>query len=402
MVEYDLSSINGINAAEIFSDNNTDNIDKLKLIHKHWIQNDKPYNILKYDRKNITYDMFDSTGLFRSVIYSNKKINVFSPPKALNISVFINKYKAEDCVVEEFIEGTMINLFYDSDVEKWEIASKSSIGGNVTFFKDQPTFSDLFYDVCNELKIDFANFSKEYCYSFIMQHPKNKFVRQINEKKLYLITCYKIDNNTYKVTEIPRHFHTYTYENMSFPEFNNFESFNELLDKYGSMNTNCNIMGVVIHHKSGIRTKIRNPNYEYLKHLRGNSSKLQYQYLCLRKMGQVKDNLRFFPDNKAQFKVFKIQLHMFTDNLYTNYIKCYMKKDKPLTEFPKQFRTHMFNLHKYYLYIKPYGGYINKSVVINYINNLDSAKLMYSLNFHLRDAVQIDQNTANMVVEEVS
>ena len=48
----------------------------------------------------------------------------------------------------------MINLFYDNDINKWEIASKTTVGCNITFFTDQPTFSELFYDICKELNIE--------------------------------------------------------------------------------------------------------------------------------------------------------------------------------------------------------------------------------------------------------
>ena len=394
---YNLLLIDGINLKECFQNNNLEILENSKLIHKHWAKNDKIYHILKYDKTkmktdncNITTDNCNITtdncniGFIRSVIYSNQKINVFSPPKAINISIFIKNYREEDCIAEELIEGTMINVFYDHDINKWEIASKTSVGGNVTYFQDQPTFSELFYECCDELAINMDNFCKEYCYSFVMQHPKNKFVLPIFLKNLYLIAVYKIDNNTYNVHTIPREEYSKNLCNIKLPNRYEFNCYDELIDNYGSMNANINILGAVIYHKDGERTKIRNPNYESLKHLRGNNPKLQYQYLCLRKLDQVKQYLKFFPESKTQFGIFRGQLHIFTDNLYTNYIKCYIKKQKPLLEFPKQFRAHMYNLHKHYLSIIANKGYINKQVVINYINTLEPARLMYSLNFHLR------------------
>ena len=84
----------------------------------------------------------------------------------------------------------MINLFYDSTISKWEIATKTTVGGKVSFFKDQLTFSDIFEEICKELNINFDMFSKDNCYSFVMQHPKNRFVIPIVDKKLYLIAIY--------------------------------------------------------------------------------------------------------------------------------------------------------------------------------------------------------------------
>ena len=385
-IEYDLSSINGIKIENLLEKNNIDNMNH--LIHKQWVKNEKIYDIIKYDKSLLSYDMIKTIGKFRSVIFSNKKLLSFSPPKSLNSSIFMDRYKESECIAEEFIEGTMINLFYDYDINKWEIASKSSVGGNITFFKDQPIFSKLFEDICSENNINLNNFDKQYCYSFVIQHPQNRFVIPIKEKKLYLIACYKIDKENYKIIEVPKY--NLNMENIILPQVSYFTSYSELTNIFASMNTDPNIMGVVIYHKDGIRTKLRNPNYEYIKQLRGNNSKLQYQYLCLRKLDKVKDYLKYFPENRKQLHVFRKQIHKFTENLHSNYIQCYIKKEKLLKEFPPQFRIHMYNLHQKYLELREYGGYINKTIVIEYINNLDSAKLMYSLNYHMRKIIEHD------------
>ena len=389
--EYDLSSIKGIIPNDIENCDNhkyTNFINTrgdYKLIHKNWVKNNITYEIIKYDKTLLTYDIIDKMGIFRSVITHKNKLLCFSPPKSYNINLFMIEHSSEECFSEEMIEGTMINLFFDKNINNWEIATKSSVGGNVTFHKEQPMFSELFYEICTELGVDFNNFNKEYCYSFVMQHPQNKFVLPLTEKKLYLIAVYHIDTDLYKITEIPKYQFINQMGKILLPQIYNFTSYDELIYLYGSMNTPIHIMGIMIYNKNGQRTKLRNPNYEYVKHLKGNSTKLQYQYLCLRKLGQVKDNLRFFPENKTKFSVFKEQLHLYTNNLYTNYIKCYIKKEQQLKEFPHQFKTHMYDLHQHYLSIKPQNGYINKVVVINYINNLDSARLMYVLNYHLRE-----------------
>jgi hypothetical protein len=183
-----------------------------------------------------------------------------------------------------------------------------------------------------------------------------------------------------------------------FPEIYKYEKYSDLIDKYASMNTPYHIVGVVIFNKlTGERTKIRNPVYEQVRNLRGNQPKIQYQYLCLRKEGKVGDFLKFYPENKKEFSSFRDQIHLFTETLYSNYVSCYIKKEKPLKEFSEQYRTHMFNIHKMYLDdLREKKLFVTNSVVIKYVNEMHPSLLMYCLNFQMRkrnvDTIVADNN----------
>ena len=50
----------------------------------------------------------------------------------------------ENCIAEEFIEGTMINLFFDHENQEWEIASKSAIGAKNNFFVSDNNINKTF------------------------------------------------------------------------------------------------------------------------------------------------------------------------------------------------------------------------------------------------------------------
>ena len=70
----------------------------------------------------------------------------------------------------------------------------------------------------------------------------------------------------------------------------------------------------------------------------------------------------------------------------SNYIRCYIKKEKVLKEFPEKYRTHMYKLH-HEIYLKtlmPEQKYVNKEVVINYFNELHPAKQMFVMNYDVR------------------
>jgi hypothetical protein len=152
------------------------------------------------------------------------------------------------------------------------------------------------------------------------------------------------------------------------------------------MNTSYNILGFILYNKeTGERCKIRNPVYEEVRKLRGNQPKLQYQYLSLRKEGKVSSFLKYYPENKKDFTMFREQLHNFTKYLYKNYVSCYIEKTKPLINYPEQFRTHMYHIHQIYLTtLKEKKQHVTNTVVINYVNNLHPNLLMYCLNYNLR------------------
>jgi hypothetical protein len=90
-------------------------------------------------------------------------------------------------------------------------------------------------------------------------------------------------------------------------------------------------------------------------------------------------------ESKKDFSSFRDQVHLFTDTLFTNYVSCYIKKEKPLKDFSDQFRTHMFNIHQKYLNeLREKKHFVTNTVVIKYVNELHPSLLMYCLNFQMR------------------
>jgi hypothetical protein len=374
---------------------------------------DQIFNVIRYDKKTLTPDLNSTYGLCRSIIVnSHKKVVSFAPPKSISYDVFSKMYPAEapHLVAQEFVEGTMINVFWDETSGYWEFATRSTVGASSKFYKKM-TFRDMFLDAANANNLCLDTLDKSHCYSFVLQHPENRIVVPFSNPQLYLVAVYSIDNtpDNIKVTSHDIYeiksmglFDTTT---VKLPERYEFTSYNELVDKFGSMNTPYDCLGVVIYNKeTGERTKIRNPVYEQVRHLKGNQPKMHYQYLCLRKEGKVGDFLKYYPENKYEFANYRNQLHSFTYALYQNYISCYIKKERPLLEFSQQFRTHMFNIHQIYItQLKEQKLHVNNAIVINYVNGVHPSLLMFCLNFHMRkkntdrtwdqNTQWVDQNT---------
>ena len=394
-----LSQIPGFNALLHNDDNTNSSILKLnKVVCKS--SNNQTYKVIRYDKNLLAYDLVKTYGLARSIVVnSDNRVVSFSPPKSIPSDDFIRNYfdNKEDIIAEEFVEGTMINVFWDPKIGlsgAWEISTRNTIGATSAFYKssNSKTFRTMFLEAAKaaNLVLDFLN--PLYSYSFVLQHPENRIVVPFKETKLYLVAIYYIDNsdssniavhmiNMDDVKKID-----WRGANIHFPQKYSFEKYSELIEKYASMNTSYDTLGVILNNiKTGERAKIRNPVYEQVRNLRGNQPKLQYQYLCLRKEGKVKDFLQFYPENRKEFSSFRDQIHLFTETLYSNYVSCYIKKSKPLIEFSEQYRTHMFNIHKKYMdELREKKLFVTNTVVIKYVNELHPSLLMYCLNFHMR------------------
>lgn len=400
---YNLSSIPGFD--ELIKNNNDSesNILKLNKIQCTTL-NKQNYGVIRYDKNILTPELIHNFGLCRSiVINSTNDVVSFAPPKSLPLDVFINKYpnKTTNLLAQEFIEGTMINVFWDKNIGQngdWEISTRNIVGATSSFYKNYPnkSFRDMFFEACIYNNVILNNLNKANCYSFVLQHPNNRIVIPFSHPQLYLVAVYTISKiNKHIGDEIIVHSHNieeikkepyWSYTTIKFPETIEWNNYDDLKNQYDSMNNPYDILGVVIHNlDSGERTKIRNPVYEQVRHLRGNQPKLQYQYLYLRNQGRVSEFLKFFPENKHMFAIYRDQVHLFTTTLYNNYISCYIKKERPLIEFPQQYRTHMYNLHQKYLnQLKNNKLHITNTEVIRYVNELHPSILMYSLNYHHR------------------
>ena len=387
----------------------TDYADILKLISDNNYAQDKHIKVknfehlfvLKYNKSKLTTENINSLGLFRSIIVNKEgHIVSFAPPKSIDFDIFSQSNKYEDCYIQHFPEGTMINVFFDKELDDWQIATRSSIGAKCNFNMDSNiTYRYMFLDAMNHIGLEFEDLDKNCCYSFVLQHPQNRIVVPISQPTLILTNKYKIDNNlifnnnsfckTPKFSTLPMH----TINNKPFKESVNYngDNWKQLSDHFFSDNLPYQLQGVMIWNNKGQRTKIRNSNYEKVKHLKGNSPKIQYHYYYLRQNGAVGDFLKYYPEYKGEFSDFRRELHKYTTQLYQNYIKCFIKKEKPLVEFPYQFKTHMFKIHELYLNdLKLDGKFVNKQVVMNYVNTLPPPRLMHVIN-HIKKQYDKDQ-----------
>lgn len=398
MTVYSLNSIPQIDDLLFNSEKRNEIAKSLNLKYNVWKhKNGVTYHILKYDKDWLVRENLKSFGLLRSIIFKdNGTIVSFSPPKSL-LTEMLKIDLESDYVAETFVEGTMINVFYEVETNSWEIATRSSVGGGMCFFmengfKEENTFKYMFDEVCQYVGLNLNHLNKKYVYSFVMQHPRNRIVTIIKEMSLFLVDVYQIeDSKTIRVVSINSELKQLGIETSKVKLVNSISLKNEddlkmCIESMASMNTAYDTVGVVIKNNMGERYKFRNPNYEHVRQLRGNQPKLQYQYINLRQTGKVAEYLQYYKEHKKPFNDFRNMIHAYTNELFSNYIRCYIKKEKELKEFPEKYRIHMYTLH-HEIYLKtlmPEKKYVNKEVVIHYFNGLHPAKQMFVMNYDMR------------------
>jgi hypothetical protein len=335
----------------------------------------KDYKILKYVKESLNDENVNSLGLFRSVILKNNKLVSFAPPKCNIKEEYVDK---ETNVFEEFVEGTMVNLFYDGD--EWVIATRSNISGSNNFFKGSKSFKTMFLEASVYYeKFSFDLFNKEYVYSFVLQHKENRMVLEVEDPKLYIVEIYKCNEKT--VERISLEEECNVMNMVDIPDKYEVSTLEEAVSKYTDESTNHIIQGVLV--KDGLkRYRLRNPNYEEVRKLRGNQPKIQYQYYSLRKEGKLNNYLRYYPEHRELFNKLRDELYGFTNELYYNYVSCFIKKEKGLKSYNGKYKQHMYKLQKHYIEeLSVNKKRMTLREVINYVSNLEPAELMYSINF---------------------
>ena len=236
----------------------------------------------------------------------------------------------------------------------------------------------MFFEIFHELELDLSDLKKTHCYSFVMQHKENRIVSPINKNQIYLAESYKLsdepiiesDYDDDLISKCP----SLIINNIPYTDCH------KMISYYSSTEmTPYYVMGIVIRNlETGYRSKIRNPNYEIVRKIRGNQSNDLYNYLCLRKNGNLSTYLQYYPEDKKKFYKYRELVHIATLKLYNMYQTCYIYKKNSLNEFPTAFKTHIYKLHYevYLLQLKPEQKNMRFVNVKEYVNNMHPSLLI--------------------------
>ena len=370
------------------------------------------YFLVNYDKKILQKRIDDGVEYgyeqyVRSVILNaSRKIVCFSPPMCEPIPRFKDNSGIKNVLefsrvkfAEDFVEGTMVNLFYNpsNDVQGWEFSTRNVVSPaekreNGSGAVDKKCFRRMFLEACAAVGLKFDDLPKEYSYSFVLQHPGNTIVAPVKSMALYIVamyyiegaTVYEMDRSVVKWSEFSSVCHP-----ARFGLLNGEEDFQQILNVWASNNSVYYYPGVVFRTHEGARYKFRNPNYEFTKNAKGAAEKSRFVYLHLKKLEKLQSHFDRFPENELEFFRHSTNFYNYVHNLHKNYMDCYIYKRKPLKEYEIEYKKNMFQLHEQYkMVLKATGKRVNMEVVIEFMNQQSLSSQLFVLK-KFEDSVNI-------------
>jgi len=275
-----------------------------------------PYTLIKYQPENKYNPLFRH---FRSVIYKGDTLICMSPSKSVPLDESI---PLADYTVEDFVEGIMINAFYD---DGWKIATKSNIGANCTFDSTR-TFAELFDDCKAAMGLSLDTLNPEFSYSFVMQHPDHRIVT-LTKPTLTCVAKFK-EQEEFLSDLFP-------------PTRHVFSSWDEA--KAAAQKGLCK--GLVFKYK-GKRSKIRNVLHHSIETMKLNVP-FPERYVKMRNKPQLAEYLFYFPEEKEKAAALETKIQNKTLLLHNTYRNCFMFKKEKAKDHPM--KSVLYDLHTIYL-----------------------------------------------------
>jgi hypothetical protein len=324
------------------------------------------YKIIRYE-KGVSKFNVAHVPYFRSVIWNiNENIPVcVAPIKATNNNFPYNTL--EECinnevVCEEFLEGFMINVFKTHD--DIYISSRSKLDATGRFYSTR-TFKDLFTEAylntnyhgvqSNDINItdllngvivnpDMSRDEVAIFYSYIVQHPEHRIVKNINELQVHKVISGTVYNNGKVV--INKLYDTIPQIRLT--EYDGAMSVNDFKQMIFTEN-GWGFQGIVFTDKNGNRWRYRSDKFMSVKSLRGNSSNMLTRYAQLVEQNLTKKYLEYYPEDEIYFSFFNLYFTVHVTNLFELYQKLHIYKSITRDEINKMYLPHLYNIHGYYL-----------------------------------------------------
>ena len=339
------------------------------------------YRVLRYVKGQTNMKLDHSTWM-RSVVWdtlTNRPVCV-APPKAYKTAV----PTGETLKIQDFLDGTMVNAFITKDdPSTLQIASRTQLGATGTFYSEK-TFGELFdeaaqtmgyssrNDLCSILPKPSSDEVATFV-SFLLQHPEHRVVSRPRNAKLFIVHMGTVKEDG--SLEVKEDLKDSAYTQFAIPAYpmTGFRKETDLDSFFKGMieSKGWFFQGLTFKDGKGHRWRMRNPNYLYLRGLRGSEATEAERFLRLRHEGMVVEYLKHYSEERQTFWDLEQQLRAATKLVFDSYCEVHKSHNKKLADLPKAVQPCVFRLHSHYLEdLKPKGESIKMKDAVEVVNKM--------------------------------
>jgi len=329
-----------------------------------------PYAIIYYNKKKSNMAL-PHVPLCRSVIW-NKVTNqpvMAAPARGRQfleaVADGVTADGGSDFIVEDYLDGVMINMFYDSVKLEWALATRTQIGATGNFFGKR-SFADLFWETFKTAGLTLEDLDTSACYSWVLQHPEERVV----VAPAYGIPTITLVQGPGFPAEKLQKFCPKKYE------LKTLEDIKEFVTLQGKK-LGAQWQGVCLKVGSGVRYKLRTNEYDEARHLRGNQAKRTYTWLERWSEGRLGAYLRLYPEEQCDADRVISEFKACTQELHDLYMSVYRRKELPLGRAPQKFRKLLWDAHQ-----AGRGAYFPH--LREFMNEQDTARKLWLVNYQAR------------------
>jgi hypothetical protein len=332
---------------------------------------DSPYAIIYYDKKKSNMAL-PHVQMSRSVVWDkvNNKPVCSAPAHGRKFGQAVDD-KLENFIVEEFIDGVMINMFYDPLTAQWRLATRTQLDATGRFFSAR-SFAEHFWETFAERGYKVEDLDKASYYSWVLQHPAERIV----VSPMYGIATLTLVASSSPVSDLLNVVRPIRYT------LKTLEDVKEFVDTNGRRE-GTRWQGVVVKPLEGsstpwaIRYKLRSNEYDEARHLRGNQAKRAYIWLERWEQGSLSAYLRNYPEEQCDANSVINAFKAATQELHDLYMKVYRQKSLPLGKAPQKYRKLLWDAHKANV-----GAYFPH--LRTFMNEQDTARKLWVVNYDTR------------------
>jgi hypothetical protein len=361
---------------------------------------DSPYAVVRTVNGQSKFDL-PHVRWCRSVVVdkATRLVRSVAPPKAHGI--FFDSSQpatviAED--LEEFVEGTMVNVFRDL-AQGVSLSTRSRVGAGGRFSATGPTFEEMFTEALGSTPRErllpqflasaghIAVFA-----STVLEHPANRIVCPVAAPRVTLIHQGIVHGNgSVTIEEHP------VVEGVNVPAVlvTGGQAFGTVISDLASISRIRGQFwqGAVCRSSviGGTRHRWVNPSYDMLKKLRGNENTAEERFARLRRTRSVTQYLSVFEADRQTLYELEGRLRRNTRQLFRFYCDVWKAHTTQFYRLPWPYKHHVSVLHNQFKNeLFPAGKKVDLEAVVRYVNGLgqdDLANMVKEHNVELRAEV---------------